>query len=52
MEADALAALGLTGHPKADALWRLAWEHGHSHGAESVLMFAEDFADLLTPVQP
>lgn len=39
--------LGITDHPKAPILYRLAWERGHSAGQYSVLNEAEDLIDLL-----
>lgn len=44
----ALAAeLGLTDHPKLDALYQLAWEHGHSSGFDEVANYFREFAELL-----
>lgn len=36
-------------HPKADKLWNLAWEHGHSSGLVDVVHYYEDFLELITP---
>ena len=51
MIADHKAALaaehGLTDHPKLDALYRLAWEHGHASGFDEVASYFSDFAELL-----
>jgi len=44
---DLLRYLGITGHPKADRLWEMAWDDGHSSGYEDVLSCAETFVDLL-----
>jgi hypothetical protein len=33
---DLLAELGLTDHPKADLLYSMAWERGHSSGYSEV----------------
>ena len=44
----ALADLGLTDHPKADKLWTLAWEYGHSAGYQEIWNYAQEFAELLT----
>lgn len=40
---------GLTGHPKADKLYELAWGMGHSAGYYEVEIFYNDMADLLKP---
>lgn len=40
---------GLSGHPKADRLWSLAWEHGHSNGFSEVVLHYEEFAELVKP---
>lgn len=40
-------AAGLVGHPKLDALYDLAWEHGHSAGWNEVETYFKDFARLL-----
>ena len=37
----------LTDHPKADQLYNLAWEFGHSSGYENVRYFFGEMADLL-----
>ena len=42
-----LSHLGLVGHPKADVLFELAWEHGHAAGEYEVLNYAEEFSVLL-----
>jgi hypothetical protein len=42
-----LAELGISNHPKADELWRIAWEHGHSSGYNEVAIHAEELAELL-----
>jgi hypothetical protein len=46
-KADALHDVGLTGHPKADKAYALAWEHGHSGGLSEVLVYLVDFAELV-----
>jgi len=48
-KADALAELGLTGHPKADLLFSLAWDEGHSSGFQEVFGHMERMADLVRP---
>ena len=45
---DLLAELGIAEHPKADLLYEMAWERGHSGGLIEVLQVAEDLSDLLT----
>ena len=40
---------GLTGHPKADKLYSLAWDMGHSAGYGEVENYYSDMADLLKP---
>ncbi len=44
---DLLAALKLTDHPKAAALWELAWDRGHSAGLDEVATYADEFSVLL-----
>lgn len=44
---DLLEELGLTGNPKADLLYSIAWEYGHSTGFEEVFYYASDLADLI-----
>jgi hypothetical protein len=38
---------GVLNHPKADVLWRLAWEHGHSCGYSEVASYWVDFVELI-----
>ncbi len=38
---------GMTGHSKADRLFDLAWEHGHSSGYSEVVNYYEDFVELV-----
>jgi hypothetical protein len=45
-KADALAEVGLTGHPKADAAYSLAWEYGHAAGLSEVMNYLPELADL------
>lgn len=35
-------------HPKAETLFTLAWEYGHSDGLMSVVYYYEEFSELLT----
>jgi hypothetical protein len=44
---DALDSCGLTGHPKADRAWYLAWEKGHSSGFDAILEHLSDLSELL-----
>lgn len=37
----------LTGHPKADKVFDMAWEDGHSSGYGSVESYYERYADLV-----
>jgi hypothetical protein len=46
-KADVLAELGLTGHPKADKVFDMAWDNGYDDGYADVLSFAEDYAELV-----
>ena len=38
---------GVVGHPKADVLWRLVWDHGRSSGYGDIINYYEDFVELL-----
>lgn len=40
-------AFGMAGHPKAELLWKKAWEHGHANGYRDVLFYYDDFAEFL-----
>jgi hypothetical protein len=44
---DLAAEHGLTGHPKEQKLFDLAWSHGHSYGLAEVASYYEEFAELL-----
>lgn len=44
---EALAAVGLTAHPKADAAWDKAWELGHNDGLATVLLELQELAELM-----
>ncbi len=46
-EQDVLAELGLTDHPKGQALMDLAWDKGHSSGYSDVYNEAVEMAVLL-----
>ena len=45
--ADLLAELGITEHPKADTLFRIAWDRGHSSGFSEVANEAVALVELL-----
>ena len=49
LRADLEQEHGVAGHAKADRLWALAWEHGHSSGYGEVITYYEDFVTLLQP---
>jgi hypothetical protein len=38
---------GVTGHPKADKCYSLAWEHGHSAGFSEVANYFSEFVELI-----
>jgi hypothetical protein len=42
----AIAAVGLAGHPKANALYALAWEYGWEGGSDEVLNCLADLAEM------
>lgn len=44
---EALAELGLAGHPKADKAYSLAWSQGHSAGFSEVYIYLQELAELL-----
>ena len=44
---DVIAEVGLTGHPKAEACWRLADEEGHSAGLEEIVSWMERLSELV-----
>jgi hypothetical protein len=44
---DLLEELGITNHPKADLLFRKAWELGHSYSYNTVVDWAFDLVDFL-----
>jgi len=46
-KADALAAVGLTGHPKADKAYSYAWTLGHASGYSEVFSYLQDIAEVL-----
>lgn len=38
---------GVTGHPKAERLFQIAWDHGHSAGFSEVLGWYSELAELI-----
>lgn len=46
-KADLLQAHGVTGNPKADRAFSIAWEQGHSCGYSEVAIVFEDLAELI-----
>jgi hypothetical protein len=44
---DMLIELGVVGHPKADELYSIAWEMGHSAGYSEVASYMWDMVDLI-----
>lgn len=42
------AAYGTAEHPKANQLFNLAWEYGHSQGFQAILDYYENLTDLLS----
>lgn len=43
---DIEAEYDMTGHPKADKLWELAWEYGHSAGYSEVAIYYAELVEL------
>lgn len=46
-KADLEAEHGIVGNPKADRLFEIAWEHGHSSGYGEVLLHYEELVELV-----
>jgi hypothetical protein len=46
-KSDLEAEHGLAGHPKADLLFDIAWEHGHANGYYDVEIHYSELAELL-----
>jgi len=38
---------GVTGHPKAELAFKLAWDYGHSSGLNEVVSYFEELVDLI-----
>lgn len=46
-KADLLQAYGVTGNPKSDRAFSIAWEHGHSCGYSEVAIVFADLVELI-----
>lgn len=46
-KADALQAVGLTTHPRADNAFAYAWSKGHAYGYSEVFNVLQDIAEVL-----
>ncbi len=44
---DVLEEYGLTEHPKADKVYTMAWDHGHSSGYYEVAQWVSELAELV-----
>lgn len=44
---DAIKAVGLEGHPKAERAYEIVWEQHHSRGMFMIFQHLKDLADLL-----
>ena len=44
---DLLEEIGIANHPKAEQLFNMAWDRGHSNGYTEVLIEAEELSELL-----
>jgi hypothetical protein len=44
---DALAEAGLTGHPKAEKAFELAWSLGHAYGYSEVMGYLYQIAEVV-----
>lgn len=47
-KADLEECHGLVGHPKAAALWRMAWDRGHSSGWREVAYCYDELTELVS----
>jgi hypothetical protein len=47
LQADLEKEHGITGNPKAEKLWSLAWAHGHSAGYLDVISHYEELVELV-----
>jgi hypothetical protein len=46
-KADLFEDFGVTGNPKADKAYHIAWEHGHSCGLSEIYSFFSDVVELI-----
>lgn len=46
-KADLFEDFGVTGNPKADKAYHIAWEHGHSSGLSEIYSFFSDLVELI-----
>jgi hypothetical protein len=46
-KADLFEEFGVTGNPKADKAYHIAWEHGHSSGLSEIYSFFSDLVELI-----
>lgn len=37
----------MTGHPKAEKLWKLAWDYGHAYGDNDIRGYYIDLVELV-----
>jgi hypothetical protein len=44
---DLFEEYGVTGHPKAEKVWALAWREGHAEGLASVVDHFEELVELI-----
>ena len=47
--ADLEVEFGMKGHAKADLLWRMAWDRGHSSGLQEVFQEYRELSELVKP---
>jgi hypothetical protein len=45
-QSDAMKALGLEDHPKADKIYELAYRWGHAYGVSEVWIYLQDISEL------
>jgi hypothetical protein len=43
-----LRRIGISQHPRAEKLWSMAWERGHSSGFSEIVSIAYDLSELLS----
>ena len=47
LKQDLIKEAGIEGHPKADTLWNLAYDQGHSAGLQEIYNIFFEFLDLI-----